>query len=108
MIFVSHALPVNAAGEPELDRSAVWDGLVLLFLFFWMIGLLADLQRSEALSLTKFLHLPVSLSGVFLLNYLSSLMSFNLFMFVPMMVWLSVGLARPLCTGRLSTECATT
>ena len=29
MIFVSHALPVNAAGEPELDRSAVWDGLVL-------------------------------------------------------------------------------
>ena len=29
MIFVSHALPVNAAVEPELDRSAVWDGLVL-------------------------------------------------------------------------------
>ena len=29
MIFVSHALPVNATGEPELDRSAVWDGLVL-------------------------------------------------------------------------------
>ena len=29
MIFVSHALPVNAAGEPELGRSAVWDGLVL-------------------------------------------------------------------------------
>ena len=29
MIFVSHALPVNVAGEPELDRSAVWDGLVL-------------------------------------------------------------------------------
>ena len=29
MIFVSHALPVNAAGEPQLDRAAVWDGLVL-------------------------------------------------------------------------------
>ena len=29
MIFVTHALPVNVAGEPELDRSAVWDGLVL-------------------------------------------------------------------------------
>ena len=28
MIFVTHALPVNVAGEPELDRSAVWDGLV--------------------------------------------------------------------------------
>ena len=29
MIVVTHALPVNVAGEPELDRSAVWDGLVL-------------------------------------------------------------------------------
>ena len=29
MIFVSHALPVNVAGEPQLDRAAVWDGLVL-------------------------------------------------------------------------------
>jgi hypothetical protein len=29
MIFVSHTLPVNVAGEPQLDRAAVWDGLVL-------------------------------------------------------------------------------
>ena len=29
MIFVTHALPVNVASEPELDRSAVWNGLVL-------------------------------------------------------------------------------
>jgi len=29
MIFVTHALPVNVAGEPQLDRSAVWNGLVL-------------------------------------------------------------------------------
>ena len=29
MIFVSHALPVTVAGEPQLDRAAVWDGLVL-------------------------------------------------------------------------------
>jgi hypothetical protein len=29
MIFVTHRLPVNVAGEPHLDRSAVWDGLVL-------------------------------------------------------------------------------
>jgi Domain of unknown function (DUF1857) len=29
MIFVTHALPVNAEGEPHLDRAAVWDGLVL-------------------------------------------------------------------------------
>ncbi len=29
MIFVTHPLPVNVPGEPVLDRSAVWDGLVL-------------------------------------------------------------------------------
>ena len=29
MIFVTHQLPVNADGEPHLDRAAVWDGLVL-------------------------------------------------------------------------------
>jgi len=29
MIFVSHQLPVNVPGEPQLNRGAVWDGLVL-------------------------------------------------------------------------------
>ena len=29
MIFVTHVLPVNAAGEPHLARANVWDGLVL-------------------------------------------------------------------------------
>lgn len=29
MIYVTHQLPVNAAGQPRLDRAAVWAGLVL-------------------------------------------------------------------------------
>jgi hypothetical protein len=29
VIYVTHQLPVNVAGEPRLDRAAVWDGLVL-------------------------------------------------------------------------------
>ncbi len=29
MIFVSHQLPANPPGAPALDRTAVWDGLVL-------------------------------------------------------------------------------
>ncbi len=29
MIYVSHRLPVNVPGEPRLDRTAVWDGLLL-------------------------------------------------------------------------------
>src|SRR5262249_61815017 len=56
----------------------VWDGVVLTFLFCRALGLLSDLQRSEPLSLEKFLHLPVSLASVFVLNYLSSFVSFTL------------------------------
>jgi hypothetical protein len=71
----------------------VWDGVVVPFLFFWAIGLVADLQRSEALSLTKFLHLPVSLSGAFLINYLSSsLLNPVLILFGPALVGLALGL----------------
>jgi ABC-2 type transport system permease protein len=71
----------------------VWDGLIVFFLFTWVITLAADLQRSEVLSLEKCLHLPVSLTGAFLINYLSSLFSFTLLLFVPAMVGLSLGLA---------------
>ena len=70
----------------------VWDGLVVCFLFLWMTGLLADLQRSEPLSLGKFMHLPVSATGVFIMNYLSSLFSLTLLFFVPAMTGLTLGL----------------
>jgi hypothetical protein len=70
----------------------VWDGLVVAFLFFWCVGLLTELQRSEPLSLDKFLHLPVSLTGAFLVNYLSSLLSMNLVIFLPAALGLILGL----------------
>jgi ABC-2 type transport system permease protein len=71
----------------------VWDGLIVAFLFFWAVGLLTDLQRSEILSLDKLLHLPVSPAGAFLINYLSSLVSLNTVLFVPAMLALIVALA---------------
>jgi hypothetical protein len=70
----------------------VWDGLVVNFLLFWTTGLITELQRSEAVSLDKFMHLPVSPAGAFLLNYLSSLVSLSLVVFVPPMVGLSLAL----------------
>jgi ABC-2 type transport system permease protein len=70
----------------------VWDGVVLAFLFCWAIGLVTELQRSEVLRLEKFLHLPVSLTGAFLVNYVSSLLSLTLIIFVPAMVGLALGL----------------
>jgi ABC-2 type transport system permease protein len=77
---------------PPLVLLYVWDGLVVGFLFAWMTGLLVELQRSEVLSLEKFLHLPVSLRGVFLFNYLGSFFSVSLLLFLPAMVALALAL----------------
>ena len=45
-------------------RLLVWDGVVVVFLFFWAIGLLVDVQRSEGLAIDKVLRTlaPVSAS----------------------------------------------
>jgi hypothetical protein len=71
----------------------VWVGVVVGFSAWWASGTLIELQRADAMSLSKFLHLPVSLRGAFLLNYLSSLFSFTLVLFVPAMLALALGLA---------------
>src|SRR5262245_61962820 len=78
---------------PPAVRMYVWDGVVLVFLFFWLIGLLIELQRAEGLGLDKILHLPVSPSGAFLVNYVSSLFSLTLIAFVPGMIGLILGQA---------------
>jgi len=70
----------------------MWDVIVVAFLFFWMIGLVTELQRSDVLSFEKLLHLPISLSGAFVFNYVSSLFSFSLILFLPVMVGLSIAL----------------
>ncbi len=70
----------------------VCDGLIVLFLMVWAGGLLTDLQQTDVLSMERFLHLPVSPAGVFLINYLSSLLSVTLLLFVPGMLGLTLGL----------------
>ena len=47
---------------------------------------MTELQRTEPLSLSKFLHLPVSVNGAFLINYVSSLLRLSLIVFVPVML----------------------
>jgi hypothetical protein len=77
--------------EP-LHLLFVWDGLVVGFLFVWMIGLVTELQRTEPLSLLKFLHLPVSVNGAFLINYIASLARLSLIFFLPVMLGLCISL----------------
>ena len=85
------ALTVGRAWLIRLDAGEtmlLWDGVVGGFLFFWMTGLMTELQQSQALSLKNFLHLPVSLSGGYLLNYVSSWVSLALLLFLPPMLGL--------------------
>src|SRR5678815_1272341 len=72
----------------------VWDGVVAAFLFFWLVILSVELQRSELLPLEKFLHYPISVSGLFLINYVASVLSEHVavFLFIPAMLGLSLGL----------------
>src|SRR5947208_8340991 len=51
---------------------AVWDGIIVVFVLFWVVGLLAEIQRSESVDLSKLLHLPISLQQVFVFNYAAS------------------------------------
>ena len=70
--------------EP-FDLIYAWDAIVCAFLFFWATGLMVELQRSELLSLKNLMHLPVSLSGAFFLNYASSFASLTVLLFLPTM-----------------------
>src|SRR5262249_17941861 len=76
---------------PPAAHVLTWDGITIALLFCWMIGLLTDLQRSEGLALDKGMHLPVSPSGAFVINYLSSMFSLTLIAFLPGMIGLIVG-----------------
>lgn len=80
------------SGNPAA-MLAVYDGLALLFLIFWGIGIISTIQRSESIDISKLLHLPVSLKGVFLVNYLASHVTLSIVVFLPAMLGLAVGLA---------------
>ncbi len=79
--------------EPPRTTMFVFDALTVAFLFMWVIGLITELQRSELLDLSRFLHLPVALRDVFLLNYLASLLCFSMVTALPVMLGLSLGSA---------------
>lgn len=79
--------------SPPFVLLMVWDGLSCAFLFFWVMGVLAELQRSEAIDLGRLLHLPVSLQGIFVVNYLGSHLSLSVILFLPGMLGLCLGLA---------------
>ena len=55
-----------------------WDALIALFCFIWMIFVATDVQRTDAITFDRILHLPVSFPQAFAINYLSSLINLPL------------------------------
>lgn len=71
----------------------MWLGATAAFLFFWLIGLVAELQRSETIDLQRLMHLPVALGQMFVLNYVASHLALSIILMVPAMTGLALGLA---------------
>jgi hypothetical protein len=80
-----------AKASPQLTLI-VWDVIVGAFLFIWLLGVIAEVARSEAIDLTRLLHLPVSLEGIFVVNYFASLLTVSVIVFLPGMLGLCIGL----------------
>jgi ABC-2 type transport system permease protein len=79
--------------RPSIFILIAWDIVIGAFLVSWMIGLLAELQRSELIDLQRLMHLPVSLGQIFVINYIASHFVFSIVVSVPLMLGLSLGLA---------------
>ena len=71
---------------------AIWLGVTVGFLFFWLLGLLTELQRSETIDLQRLMHLPVALGQMFVVNYLVSHFALSIIVAVPAMMGLAIGL----------------
>ena len=77
------------AAEPFV-LMLVWDGVIALFLVLWITGLLIQLQLGgESLSLGKLLHMPISPSSAFLVNFLGSQLRVSLIIFLGVMFGLA-------------------
>ena len=83
---------IKMASLPTHQIMTIWEMMVLFYLTFWLVGLMAELQRSDILSLDKFLPLPVTPAGAFLINYLGSSISLTLVMFLALMGGIALGL----------------
>lgn len=77
---------------PEVVME-IWFGVTVVFLFFWVIGLLAELQRSETIDLQRLMHLPVAIGQMFSINFVASHLSLSIILFLPGMTGLAIGLA---------------
>ena len=81
------------ATVPPRTLMLVFDAVVGGFLFIWVLGVLSEIQRSEAIDLQRLLHLPVTLRDVFVVNFLASHLTFSVLLVLPLISGMALGLA---------------
>lgn len=59
-----------------------WTVICGIFMLMWTIHFSSELFRNDALTLDRFMHLPLALSHAFALNYLNSLINFPIVYFL--------------------------
>jgi hypothetical protein len=83
---LSTAIGFALANRPEnasnFANLAIWNGLSVMFLIFWMVSLFNDAVRGDTLSLQRLMHLPISPASVFAFNYLLSWINIPLIFFL--------------------------
>jgi len=77
---------------PSPVMLVVWDMIIGMFLFFWLAGIVSEIQRAETIDISRLLHLPISLRNVFMINYIASHLTTSIILFLPGMLGLSAGL----------------
>src|SRR6185503_44898 len=77
---------------PANGLMFVWDAVAFGVLFFSFASVMAELQRSESVDMTRLLHLPIGLKQVFVFNYLASLVSFGSILALTIVTGLATGL----------------
>lgn len=78
--------------EPLISLVAL-DGIVTVFLFIWFWSLLIEIQRADVIDFKKMMFFPISLRLIFFLNFLTSLLSPALALFIPGLLGLLLGLS---------------
>ena len=93
VVSAAMAFVLGIAFLPEaepFELMLVWDGVIAGFLLLWITGLLIQLQLGgESLSLGKLLHMPVSPSSAFFVNFLGSQLRVSLIIFLGLMFGLA-------------------
>ena len=98
VVALGGAVAGTIAGAVGLSQASphvmllVWDVIIFIFLFLWMLGVVAEIQRSETIDLGRLLHLPVSLKWIFVVNYVASHVTLSIIVFLPGALGLCAGL----------------